>query len=375
MKFLFRQFAHLAVAAIGACLLSGLAVAQVQPTAEQMRLINQLPPAQREQALSALRQMQSPANLGSSQRSISEPLTNGIEQDLADDVPELLVPEPLKASASSRVVINLVPKFTLTPTEASELDEDPVLSLIQGSQFYELDKNGVLNLPGLAAIPLMGLDDDGIMQRLGAEPSLNVFDIIAVLLDTQPIGAEALEPFGYDIFESDEIGFEPVSAGPVPRDYVLGPGDSIRVQLFGNVNGIYEYEVSRDGVLNVPELGPMTVAGLPFSEFRNDLKNRVNEMLIGTQVSVTIGQLRTTRVFVLGDVNRPGSYVVSGLATMSSALYSSGGISTIGTLRNIQLKRQGKLVATLDLYDLLLNGDTSGDQRLQAGDHPSFAMI
>jgi protein involved in polysaccharide export with SLBB domain len=107
---------------------------------------------------------------------------------------------------------------------------------------------------------------------------------------------------------------------------------------------------------------------MPFSEFREDLKNRVDEMLIGTQISVTMGQLRKIRVFVLGDVNRPGSYVVSSLATMSSALYRSGGISPIGSMRNIQLKRQGEVAATLDLYDLLLRGDTSSDLRLQPGD-------
>jgi len=140
------------------------------------------------------------------------------------------------------------------------------------------------------------------------------------------------------------------------------------VQLFGNVNGVYEFEVSRDGVLNLPELGPITVAGLPFSEFRKDLNRRVEGMLIGTQVSVTMGQLRTIRVFVLGDVNRPGSYVVSSLATISSSLYYSGGISEIGSLRKIQLKRRGAVVATIDLYDFLLKGDTSDDQRLQPGD-------
>ena len=91
-------------------------------------------------------------------------------------------------------------------------------------------------------------------------------------------------------------------------------------------------------------------------------------MLIGTQVSVTMGQLRTIRVFVLGDVNSPGSYVVSGMATISGALYRSGGISEIGTLRRIQLKRKGQVVSIFDAYDLLVRGDTSGDRRLQPGD-------
>ena len=83
-----------------------------------------------------------------------------------------------------------------------------------------------------------------------------------------------MKPFGYDVFEPKEATFDSPTSGPVPPDYVLGPGDSVRVQLFGNVNGIYEYEVSRDGVLNLPEIGPVTVAGLSFSEFRKDLNKR-----------------------------------------------------------------------------------------------------
>ena len=172
---------------------------------------------------------------------------------------------------------------------------------------------------------------DSIQERLTAEPALEAFDVEVSLLDVKSAAAGALEPFGYEVFETAAGGFEPVTSGPVPPDYVLGPGDSVRVQLFGNFNGIYEFEVSRDGILNLPELWPITVAGLPFSEFRKDLNQRVEKMLIGTQVSVTMGQLRTMRIFVLGDVNRPGSFVVSSLATVSSALYYSGGISDIGS--------------------------------------------
>jgi protein involved in polysaccharide export with SLBB domain len=344
-----------------------LAVAQtVQPTAEQMRMVNQLPPAQREQALAALRQMQSQSATQASQTRITEPLT--LPQSTPEEDLQQVIPPELQASAGSRIVINLIPKDSLTARERASIAMDPVLSQVQGSHFYELDESAVLRLPGLAEIPLMGLNDDEVMQRLGAESVLDVFDVTAVLLNAQPIGTEALELFGHDLFQNNEVGFDPPMAGPVPPDYVLGPGDSIRVQLFGNVNGVYEYDVSRDGTLNLPELGPVTVSGLPFSEFRKDLKNRVDEMLIGTQVSVTMGQLRTVRVFVLGDASRPGSYVVSSLATISSALYRSGGVSEIGSMRRIALKRQGKTVATMDLYDLLLKGDTSGDRRLQSGD-------
>jgi protein involved in polysaccharide export with SLBB domain len=218
------------------------------------------------------------------------------------------------------------------------------------------------------AIPLLGLVEEDIERRVGAEPYLSPFEIDVRILGQESIGIDALEPFGYDVFEPKGTTFDAPSTGPVPPDYVLGPGDTVRVQLFGNVNGIYEYEVSRDGILNLPEIGPVTVVGLPFSEFRADLNERVKQMLIGTQVSVTMGQLRTIRVFVLGDANQPGSYVVSGLATIGSVLYQSGGVSRVGSLRNIQLKRNGRIVTTLDLYKVLLQGDTSADKRLQPGD-------
>ena len=337
----------------------------VNLTPEQQQMLNQLPPAQREQALAVLRQQSSQV------RSPSQPLRDEVAAPspaLSPAVAAEPVAETLRASARSRLVIKFLPKASLDDRELKKLEEDPALSRLRGSSTFVLDDNGVLSLLGSQSIPLLGLKESDIERRLGAEPLLSVFDIDARILESEPIGAEALRPFGYDIFEPTEASFDPPMTGPVPPDYVLGPGDTVRVQLFGNVNGIYEVDVTRDGILNLPEIGPVTVAGLPFSEFRADVNRRVQEMLIGTQVSVTMGQLRTIRIFVLGDANRPGSYVVDSLATISSALYRSGGISRVGSLRNIQLKRSGKVVARFDLYDLLLRGDTSGDSRLQPGD-------
>ena len=368
-----------AIPAVGAMLLAGLSVSHyaaaqvVNITPEQQQLLDQLSPVQRQQALEALRQAQS----GQAQR-VGQP----VQEDQAPSSVELsplVTAEPVteiqRASANSRLVIDFTPKESLTERELEMLEEDPAFNRINGSRTFVLDDNGVLSLLGIQSIPLLGLTESDIERRLGAESLLTLFDIDVRVLESQLTGAEALEPFGYDIFESNEAGFDPPMTGPVPPDYVLGPGDTVRVQLFGNVNGIYEYDVTRDGILNLPEIGPVNVAGLPFSEFRADVNRRVEEMLIGTQVSVTMGQLRTIRIFVLGDANRPGSYVVDSLATISSALYRSGGISRVGSLRDIQLKRSGRVVARLDLYDLFLRGDTSGDSRLQSGDVIFIAPI
>lgn len=177
-----------------------------------------------------------------------------------------------------------------------------------------------------------------------------------------------LAQFGYDLFAGSPTTFAPVTEIPVPVDYIVGPGDQVRIQLFGKVSSSYDLYVTRDGLLQIPELGPIAVAGQRFSELKTEISQRVSEQMIGIKVFVSLGELRSIRVFILGDVNRPGSYTVSSLSTMTNALFVSGGIKPIGTLRNIQLKRQGEIVSTLDLYDLLLNGDTSADVRLQPGD-------
>ena len=348
--------------------LTSIALAQgIQLTPTQQQMLNSLPPAQRQQALNALRDLQVQQSATATQ-SINEPVEPNGFTLTDDELMALAAKQEPRASSRSRLVINFTPSDSLTAGDLEEIQSDPALQRLFGSHLFVLDDAGILSLQGLETIPLLGLNEDDIQRRLEAESYLAPFDIDVRILGQEPIGVEALEPFGYDVFEPKETSFDPPSTGPVPPDYVLGPGDTVRVQLFGNVNGIYEYEVSRDGILNLPEIGPVTVAGIPFSEFRADLNKRVQEMLIGTQVSVTMGALRTIRVFVLGDANLPGSYVVSGLATISSALYRSGGISHVGSLRNIQLKRYGRVVSRLDLYDLLINGDTSGDRRLQPGD-------
>ncbi|MDB5968945.1 MAG: polysaccharide export protein [Hydrocarboniphaga sp.] len=175
-------------------------------------------------------------------------------------------------------------------------------------------------------------------------------------------------PFGYELFSGVPNTFAPATDIPVPGDYVIGPGDNIRIQLFGNQNETFTLLVSRDGTVNFPKLGPISTNGLRFDELQALLEGRVSKEMIGTTASVTLGRLRSMRVFVLGDVKRPGSYTVSSLSTMTHALFVSGGVSPVGSLRRVQLKRAGQVVQTLDLYRFLLGGDSSNDVRLQPGD-------
>jgi polysaccharide biosynthesis/export protein len=239
---------------------------------------------------------------------------------------------------------------------------------VQKSNPYQLNRFGILELPGLPAIPLAGLTAGEAAQRLSADPELQDYRVKVTLLRLETFGDGALKPFGYDLFEGVPSTFAPVSDIQVPIDYVVGPGDTLKVQLYGNDTANYSLTVGRDGRINFPKLGPLDVSGMPFSSSRAMIEQRVAQQLIGTRVSVTMGDLRSIRVFVLGEAEKPGSYTVSGLSTMTNALFVSGGVKKIGSLRNIELKRNGRLVTVLDLYDLLLHGNTSGDRQLMPGD-------
>jgi protein involved in polysaccharide export with SLBB domain len=138
--------------------------------------------------------------------------------------------------------------------------------------------------------------------------------------------------------------------------------------MLGRRIGNYRLTVDRDGRLHVPDLEPIQVAGLSFDRAQSEIEGRIDREMIGVRVSVTMGPLRSIQVFVTGDVNNPGSYNVSGVSTITNALFASGGISNVGSLRKIELKRRGVVVSRLDLYALLLRGDSSGDARLEAGD-------
>lgn len=177
-----------------------------------------------------------------------------------------------------------------------------------------------------------------------------------------------LKPFGADLFSNGPSSFTPASDIPVPADYVMGPGDNIVIQLYGKENNAYSLTINREGQVQFPEIGPVNLAGLSFSQAQTVLNEVVEKQMIGVKSSVTMGALRSIRIFVLGEVMQPGSFTVGALSTMTNALFASGGINKVGSFRNIQLKRQGKVVTTLDLYDLLLRGDTSGDARLMPGD-------
>jgi polysaccharide biosynthesis/export protein len=179
---------------------------------------------------------------------------------------------------------------------------------------------------------------------------------------------EALEYFGYNYFIDQSSTFAALNNSPVPPDYLIAPDDNIKIILFGNTNKKYELRVSRDGDIFIPQIGPLYVAGITFLDLKDLIKTTISNQLIGTKVTVTLGALRSIDIFVLGAANNPGMFSISALSTLTNAIIKSGGIDVSGSLRDIKLKRNGRIITSFDFYELLLNGDTSNDQRLMQGD-------
>jgi polysaccharide biosynthesis/export protein len=257
-------------------------------------------------------------------------------------------------------------KQPLSEQEQARLEA--VRDLVRSRNPYRLTREGLLLLPGMAGIPLAGLTEKQATLRLSVDPVLRDLELRVRRLPLRRLGAEKLQPFGYDLFERSPSTFAPVNDVPVPSDYIVGAGDEIEVQLYGSQNRTLRLTVGRDGRVSFPELGPIAVSGQSFSAVKSGIETRVARQMIGVRASVTMGDTRAIRVLVVGEARNPGSYTISGLGTITSALYAAGGVRPIGSLRNIELKRNGAVVRRFDLYDLLLRGDTSDDAKLLPGD-------
>ena len=179
---------------------------------------------------------------------------------------------------------------------------------------------------------------------------------------------ESLEQFGYDLFSEVPLTYSAVSNIPVAKDYLLGTGDTLIVQLYGKTNVEYKLVVTRDGRLLIPELGPVQVSGLSFQEVKELLTSRFQDELFGINISITMGELHTIKIRIIGEVNKPGSYTIASMTNLMNTLFASGGIKRTGSLRNIQLKRNGKELANFDLYEPLLKGYLNTNISMQHDD-------
>lgn len=176
-----------------------------------------------------------------------------------------------------------------------------------------------------------------------------------------------LKRFGFDFFQKAG-SFQPDQLSLVGPDYIIGPGDVLKIDVWGNIEGNYSVPVDRNGDITLPKVGVIHLWGQSLAEARETIQRQVGKYFKNFEMNVTLGQLRSIQIYLVGEVNRPGPYRVSSLATVMTTLSQAGGVSGNGSLRNVQLMRSGQLVSTIDFYDFFLSGDKSADVRLQSGD-------
>lgn len=177
-----------------------------------------------------------------------------------------------------------------------------------------------------------------------------------------------LPVYGRKLFSQVPTTFAPMDRIPVPANYVLGPGDQLVIQVWGKIDVDSTVVVDRNGQIFLPKVGALTVAGLRYDQIKGFLESAIGNLYKGFELNVTMGQLRSIQIFVLGSARRPGVYTVSSLSTLINALFASGGPSATGSMRHVQLRRGGNVVTELDIYDLLRRGDKSKDAQLLPGD-------
>lgn len=197
--------------------------------------------------------------------------------------------------------------------------------------------------------------------RREAEPPSNFQRFV------QQATGRLLPVYGHRLF-STPTGYAPISQAVVPNDYVIGPGDEIRLQVWGSIDAEFSLVVNRHGQINLPKVGVVNLAGVRAGDLESVLRGRIGRIFRNFDLNATLGRLRSIQVYVVGQARQPGTHTVSSLSTLINALFEVGGPNNNGSMRNIQLKRNGELVGELDLYDFIARGDRSGDVPLQPGD-------
>ncbi|GGX34546.1 hypothetical protein GCM10010946_09710 [Undibacterium squillarum] len=177
-----------------------------------------------------------------------------------------------------------------------------------------------------------------------------------------------LNLYGQDFFSGSPSSFAPLQNTPLPTDYALGPGDEVVIRAWGGVDIDYKTTIDRSGNITLPTVGTISLAGVKAGDAESVIKASVAKLYRDFSMSVTFGRLRAITVYVVGHAKRPGSYTVSGFSTLVTALLASGGPNSVGSMRNVQVKRNGKTVGNLDIYSFIAKGDKSGDIKLQDGD-------
>ena len=270
--------------------------------------------------------------------------------------------------------------------QSSNVDcSDPLSSASSECAYDEHQKNSISQAPQSVSSPsaqfsgegppLNGEYSDGenLTGRAGTfDRNRKIAPLPEPLTEFQKFVAsttgQVLPIFGADLFRHVPSTFSPLNLAPVPLDYVLGPGDELRIRVWGQVNFQANLRVDRSGDIFLPQIGPVHVEGLPVSDLDAKLRDAISHAYHNFNLTADVGQTRAIQVYVTGAARRPGVYTVSSLSTLVDALFTSGGPSIQGSMRNIQLLRENKVITNFDLYALIAHGDKSKDVKLLPGD-------
>lgn len=216
-------------------------------------------------------------------------------------------------------------------------------------------------------------NDLRLRQTVQEENTANMFDGISQL-DSLKL-SEVNKVFGRNIFNTRNLTFEPSVNLATPPNYRLGPGDEVIIDIWGTSQNTIRQQISPDGTINIEKIGPVSLSGMTVSEANGYLKRVLGKTYSGLdapdgtlEIRLTLGNARTIQINVMGEVIQPGTYALSSFSTVFHALYRAGGVNEIGSLRNVQVTRNGKTVAKVDVYDFIMKGKTQDDIRLQEGD-------
>ena len=216
---------------------------------------------------------------------------------------------------------------------------------------------------------------DDISGTAKAEARLReqVGDDSVVLMENNPKSEDVVQEdqvFGRNIFNTRNLTFEPSINIATPPNYRLGPGDEVIIDIWGASENTIRQQISPDGTINIGELGPLYLSGMTVEKAQDFLTKELRKIYSDTnnQIRVTLGNTRTIQINVMGEVVQPGTYALSAFSTVFHALYRAGGVNDIGSLRKVQLVRNGKKMATIDVYDFIMHGRTQDDIRLEEGD-------
>ena len=212
-------------------------------------------------------------------------------------------------------------------------------------------------------------DDPNFLQmqaELGGILPVDSMALLEQLLNERQ--AEKAKIFGHDLFNNEMLSFEPNMNIATPRNYLLGPGDAVVIDIYGASQESIPVTIAPDGYVTIPDCGPVQLAGLTVEQASARLRSQLGAYYSSSQIRLSVGQTRTITVNIAGEVRMPGTYTLSAFATVFNALYLAGGVNDLGTLRNIKVYRRNKLISTIDVYDYIINGKSTGNVTLTDND-------